>query len=156
MLAEVFPFSFETVIETRVKAIAYAFDRRVITIPVPDHSARTVRRDRFDAHLLARAGLGDRASVKLRDYRDVGTESFDKIVSVGMFEHVGQKQLPEYFAQAYRSLKPGGLFLNHDISRRAPRLHHRTEAIELAGEVVYRTWRLYMAVMAYGFTCGRF
>jgi cyclopropane-fatty-acyl-phospholipid synthase len=36
-----------------------------------------------------------------------------------MFEHVGRSHLPEYFAQVYRLLKPGGLFLNHGISRRA-------------------------------------
>lgn len=69
---------------------------------------------------IVRADLGHRASVKLRDYRDLGAESFDKIVSVGMFEHVGRSHLPEYFAQIYRLLKPGGLFLNHGISRRAP------------------------------------
>jgi cyclopropane-fatty-acyl-phospholipid synthase len=68
---------------------------------------------------IVRADLGHRASVKLRDYRDLGAESFDKIVSVGMFEHVGRSHLPEYFAQVYRLLKPGGLFLNHGISRRA-------------------------------------
>lgn len=69
-------------------------------------------------HEIARANLGDRVSVKLQDYRDLGAESFDKIVSVGMFEHVGQGHLPEYFTHAYRLLKPGGLFLNHGISRR--------------------------------------
>jgi len=68
----------------------------------------------------ANTHLTDRVSVKLQDYRDLGAESFDKIVSVGMFEHVGQNHLPEYFGQAYRLLKPGGLFLNHGISRRAP------------------------------------
>jgi cyclopropane-fatty-acyl-phospholipid synthase len=68
-------------------------------------------------HELARHNLGDRVSVKLQDYRDLGDGSFDKIVSVGMFEHVGRARLPEYFAHAYRLLKPGGLFLNHGISR---------------------------------------
>ena len=67
----------------------------------------------------ARAGLQGRVAVELKDYRDLGDESFDKIVSVGMFEHVGRAHLPEYFAQTYRLLKPGGLFLNHGISRRA-------------------------------------
>jgi len=68
---------------------------------------------------IARAGLGRRVAVELKDYRDLGDESFDKIVSVGMFEHVGRTHLAEYFAQVYRLLKPGGLFLNHGISRRA-------------------------------------
>ena len=67
----------------------------------------------------AKAGLSDSVTVELRDYRDLGDESFDKMVSVGMFEHVGRSHLPEYFAQTYRLLKPGGLFLNHGISRRA-------------------------------------
>jgi cyclopropane-fatty-acyl-phospholipid synthase len=53
------------------------------------------------------------------DYRDLKNDSFDKIVSVGMFEHVGRSHLPEYFSQIYRLLKPGGLLLNHGISRRA-------------------------------------
>ena len=68
---------------------------------------------------IARAHLSNQVSVKLQDYRDLGAQSFDKIVSVGMFEHVGRSHLPEYFDQAYRLLKPGGLFLNHGISRRA-------------------------------------
>lgn len=55
MLAEIFPFPFEEVIETQVKVIAYTFGQRAITIPVPDHSVRTVMRDRFDAHILAHA-----------------------------------------------------------------------------------------------------
>ncbi len=67
----------------------------------------------------ARAGLQERVAVELKDYRDLGDESFDKVVSVGMFEHVGRSHLPEYFAQVHRLLKPGGLFLNHGISRRA-------------------------------------
>lgn len=67
----------------------------------------------------ARIGLQGRVAVELKDYRDLGDESFDKIVSVGMFEHVGRAHLPEYFSQVYRLLKPGGLFLNHGISRRA-------------------------------------
>jgi len=68
---------------------------------------------------IARAGLQGRVAVELKDYRDLGDASFDKIVSVGMFEHVGRSHLPEYFDQVYRLLKPGGLFLNHGISRRA-------------------------------------
>ncbi|MDL1861465.1 class I SAM-dependent methyltransferase [Betaproteobacteria bacterium PRO7] len=66
------------------------------------------------------AGLHDRASVELLDYRDLeGRESFDKIASVGMFEHVGLENLPTYFGAAHRLLKPGGLFLNHGITHDA-------------------------------------
>ncbi len=68
---------------------------------------------------IARAGLQEQVAVELKDYRDLGDELFDKVVSVGMFEHVGRSHLPEYFAQVHRLLKPGGLFLNHGISRRA-------------------------------------
>ena len=68
---------------------------------------------------IDRVGLQGQVAVKLMDYRDLSDESFDKIVSVGMFEHVGRAHLPEYFAQVYRLLKPGGLFLNHGILRRA-------------------------------------
>ena len=63
------------------------------------------------------AGLQDRVTVELRDYRDLpGTAVYDKVVSVGMFEHVGLKNLPVYFATVQRLLKPAGLFLNHGIT----------------------------------------
>ena len=64
---------------------------------------------------IATAGLQG-TKVKLLDYRDITGTTFDKIVSVGMFEHVGRKKLPDYFKHAYNLLKPGGLFLNHGIS----------------------------------------
>jgi cyclopropane-fatty-acyl-phospholipid synthase len=61
--------------------------------------------------------IGDRCEVRLLDYRDVPeTEPFDKIASVGMFEHVGKKRLPDYFAKIYRLLKPGGLLMNHGLT----------------------------------------
>lgn len=64
---------------------------------------------------IAAAGMGSSA-VKLMDYRDLRAEPFDKIVSVGMFEHVGREHLSEYFGHVYNLLKLGGLFLNHGIS----------------------------------------
>jgi cyclopropane-fatty-acyl-phospholipid synthase len=61
--------------------------------------------------------LADRCEVHLLDYRDVPeSEPFDKIASVGMFEHVGKKMLPTYFAKIYRLLKPGGLVMNHGLT----------------------------------------
>ncbi len=66
---------------------------------------------------IAEAGLEDRVTVELRDYRDLPGESvYDKIASVGMFEHVGLKNLPVYFATVHRLLKLHGLFLNHGIT----------------------------------------
>jgi cyclopropane-fatty-acyl-phospholipid synthase len=66
---------------------------------------------------IAEAGLGDRVSVELMDYRDLPGEAvYDKVASVGMFEHVGLKNLPVYFSTIHRLLKPHGLFLNHGIT----------------------------------------
>lgn len=66
---------------------------------------------------IAQAGLQDRVTVALQDYRDMeGQARFDKIASVGMFEHVGLKNLPGYFACVHRLLRPNGYFLNHGIT----------------------------------------
>ena len=63
------------------------------------------------------AGLQDRVEIRLQDYRDVpGEGSFDKVSSVGMFEHVGLKHLRGYFDTIARLLKPGGITLNHGIT----------------------------------------
>ena len=62
-------------------------------------------------------GLQDLVTVELRDYRDVAGEGvFDKVASVGMFEHVGLANLPTYLATVHRLLRPGGLFMNHGIT----------------------------------------
>ncbi|MFX7768455.1 class I SAM-dependent methyltransferase, partial [Acinetobacter baumannii] len=61
------------------------------------------------------AGLGDRIEIRLQDYRDV-TGTFDRITSVGMFEHVGIKNLPTYFAQIRKLLADGGMAMNHGIT----------------------------------------
>ncbi|MBI5462800.1 MAG: class I SAM-dependent methyltransferase [Gammaproteobacteria bacterium] len=63
------------------------------------------------------AGLDDRVRIELRDYRDLPqTARYDRVVSVGMFEHVGLDNLPHYFETVQRVLAPGGLFLNHGIT----------------------------------------
>ena len=67
---------------------------------------------------IAKAGLGNAAKVELRGYREIsanGSKFYDAIVSVGMAEHVGRERLPDYFAAAYRALKPGGIFINQAI-----------------------------------------
>jgi cyclopropane-fatty-acyl-phospholipid synthase len=67
--------------------------------------------------LIAERGLADRVRMLLLDYRDLPEhEPFDKIASIGMFEHVGRARLPTYFAKVRRLLAPGGLLLNHGIT----------------------------------------
>ncbi len=68
---------------------------------------------------IAAAGVGDRVRVELRDYRDLRGETFDKVVSVGMIEHVGRERIDAYFDAAFGALRTGGLFLNHGIAHQS-------------------------------------
>ncbi|WP_286976593.1 C17 cyclopropane fatty acid synthase CfaB [Pseudomonas sp.] len=62
-------------------------------------------------------GLEGQVNLEFMDYRDLPQQGqFDKIVSVGMFEHVGLANLPLYCSCLYGALKPGGLMLNHGIT----------------------------------------
>jgi len=66
---------------------------------------------------IVEQGLQDRVTVELRDYRDLtDVAAYDKVSSVGMFEHVGLANIPTYLAVVHRVLRPGGLFLNHGIT----------------------------------------
>ena len=83
-----------------------------ITLSVPQAEVARQR--------LRKAGLGDRCRVEVADYRDIDhVQPYDKIVSVGMLEHVGEALLPEYFCRARNLLRPGGVFLNHGIAASA-------------------------------------
>ncbi len=100
-------------------AAYYGVEAIGITLSVPQAE---VARER-----LRREGLNDRCRVEVSDYRDIDHErEYDKIVSVGMFEHVGEALLPEYFQRAWDHLRPGGVFLNHGISYSAT--YHRRGA----------------------------
>ncbi len=66
---------------------------------------------------IARAGLSRQVEIRVRDYRQVDDGPYDKIASVGMYEHVGRDQLDLYVSHVDRLLRPGGLFLNHGITR---------------------------------------
>jgi cyclopropane-fatty-acyl-phospholipid synthase len=80
------------------------------------------------------AGVQDRVEIRVQDYREVADGPYDKIASVGMYEHVGRDQLRRY-AQVVRSLlRPGGLFLNHGITRLVP---HRPEADPFISRYVF-------------------
>ena len=75
---------------------------------------------------IVAAGLEHRACIELRDYRELQGERFDKIVSIGMFEHVGRTRFSQYFRVAFDALRAGGLFLNHAIADRSGERSGRT------------------------------
>jgi cyclopropane-fatty-acyl-phospholipid synthase len=68
---------------------------------------------------IADAGVADRCDVQLADYRDVRGQ-YDRITSVGMFEHVGLKNLRGYFSRIRELLVDGGVALNHGITATDP------------------------------------
>jgi len=74
----------------------------------------------FAQEKIGQMNLGDRVSVALRDYRSLDGK-FDKIASIGMYEHVGIDNYPEYFRKIRSLLADDGIFLNHGITRRAKR-----------------------------------
>lgn len=65
---------------------------------------------------ISDAGVEHEVEVRLEDYRDLRGETYDAISSIGMFEHVGSKNIDEYFSTLHSLLGPGGRLLNHAIS----------------------------------------
>ena len=83
----------------------------------------TLSRNQYDYanERIRRQGLDGQCRILLQDYRDLpGERCFDKIASVGMFEHVGLKNLPTYFATINRLLSDDGLVMNHGITTMDP------------------------------------
>ena len=93
--------------------LARDFGARVtgVTLSENQHAAATAR--------AREAGLADRIDIRLQDYRDLAGP-FDRIVSVGMLEHVGAPQYPTYFTKVADLLAPDGVALIHTIGRCAP------------------------------------
>lgn len=87
----------------------YGVDATGITLSRNQHAHVT--------RLIEEKGLSGRVRMELLDYRKLDpSQPFDKIASVGMFEHVGRANLRGYFAVLQRLLRPGGLVLNHGIT----------------------------------------
>ncbi len=87
----------------------YGADATGITLSRNQHA--------YVSQLIEDKGLSHRCRIQLVDYRHIGSaEPFDKIASVGMFEHVGSANLTLYFDNVRQLLKPGGLILNHGIT----------------------------------------
>lgn len=76
---------------------------------------------------IAAKGLEDRVTVEIRDYNHLAG-TYDKISSVGMYEHIGLANIDAYFAKVRSLLAEDGLFLNHAISRRAKKKNRRFSA----------------------------
>ncbi|ANI42453.1 class I SAM-dependent methyltransferase [Mycolicibacterium vaccae] len=72
---------------------------------------------------IERDGLGDLAEVRHGDYRDVLESHFDAVSSIGLTEHIGVANYPSYFRFLKSKLRPGGLLLNHCITRHHNRSH---------------------------------
>jgi cyclopropane-fatty-acyl-phospholipid synthase len=82
----------------------------VLGVTLSEHQLK-IARQRAKA-----AGVSDHVQFELIDYRDV-EEQFDRIVSVGMFEHVGAKHYEEFFGKCRELLKPEGVMLLHTIGK---------------------------------------
>jgi cyclopropane-fatty-acyl-phospholipid synthase len=86
---------------------------------------------------IEEAGLAGRCRVEVRDHRELrAAGTFDRIASVGMFEHVGRTTGPEYFATLFRLLRPGGVYLHHAINF-APRGYRRDRSPTLTSRFVF-------------------
>lgn len=93
--------------------LARTFDADVLGVTLSDEQhAIAVERARQE-------GLQERARFELRDYRDLD-EQFDRIVSVGMFEHVGVNYYQTFFDRVAALLKPDGVMMLHSIGRSGP------------------------------------
>ncbi|WP_369791842.1 class I SAM-dependent methyltransferase [Pusillimonas sp. T7-7] len=87
----------------------YGVDATGITLSKNQHA--------YVNRLIEEKGLGGRVRMELLDYRKLDESTpYDKIASVGMFEHVGRAQLDGYFSKLRRLLRPGGLIMNHGIT----------------------------------------
>jgi cyclopropane-fatty-acyl-phospholipid synthase len=82
---------------------------RCVGVTLSENQTRLAREQ------VERAGLQGLVEIRLQDYRDVEGQ-FDRITSVGMFEHVGVQHLPEYFTRVRKLLAPGGVVMNHGIT----------------------------------------
>ncbi|MGB3289282.1 MAG: class I SAM-dependent methyltransferase [Burkholderiaceae bacterium] len=87
----------------------YGVDATGITLSKNQHA--------YVNRLIQEKGLQGRVRMELLDYRKLDeSHPYDKIASVGMFEHVGRAQLEGYFSKLRRLLRPGGLIMNHGIT----------------------------------------
>jgi cyclopropane-fatty-acyl-phospholipid synthase len=85
---------------------------------------------------VVEAGLSDMVEIRLQDYREIEDGPFDAISSIGMFEHVGEARLAEYFGRLRALVQPQGRLLNHGISH-PPGLKARLPRRSFANRYVF-------------------
>jgi len=93
-----------------ILAAAKQYKVKALGVTLSSEQFETVRKRIEEEH------LGDLLEVQLLDYRNIKNRMFDRIVSVGMLEHVGKDHLSEYFSQVNQLLNEGGLSLLHCIT----------------------------------------
>jgi cyclopropane-fatty-acyl-phospholipid synthase len=82
----------------------------------------TLSQEQYDKGIkvIADRGLSDKVTITLMDYKDLdGTGTYDKIVQIGMFEHVGVASHENFFRKIHQLLRPRGTYFHHAITRRA-------------------------------------
>lgn len=89
---------------------AREYGARCVGITLAERQAELAR------ERIREAGLDGRCRIQVRDFRELDDDAFDRIASIGMFEHVGRDPAPEYFATIHRLLRPGGSYLHHAIT----------------------------------------
>ena len=87
-----------------------------------------------------RLGIEDRVTFELNDYSKL-TGTYDKIASIGMYEHIGLRNIPAYMRKVRSLLADDGLFLNHAISRRATCSSTACAGARRSGTACGSTWR---------------
>ncbi|BDR60642.1 SAM-dependent methyltransferase [Lactobacillus xylocopicola] len=96
---------------TLMLTAAQKYGLKVTGVTLSEEQYKLVQKKIYDQNLQ------DVAEVKLEDYRELGNQEWDYITSVGMFEHVGQENLDQYFADVAKYLKDDGVALIHGITR---------------------------------------
>ncbi|CCK80505.1 class I SAM-dependent methyltransferase [Desulfobacula toluolica] len=74
------------------------------------------KQKKYAENWIEKEGLSHKINIKILNYRDLGSQIFDKISCVGMSEHVGKSNMSVFFKTVYNSLKKGGLFMQHTIT----------------------------------------
>ncbi len=69
---------------------------------------------------VEQAGLSEQVEIQVSDYRELPTSAYDAVASIGMAEHVGDRQIDVYARQLFELLCPGGVLLNHAIAALDP------------------------------------